>query len=122
MKNLPRKPSYLSFLGLQNRWQSASAGNVLLYVVVLMLIFGVLGVVMVSLFASSTASTVTRNDTRRSIYMAESGMRYAFSELRKADFDIDFMIDTLNTTTYTVTDAGSFTINVFSPWFVRPPP
>jgi outer membrane protein assembly factor BamB len=94
-----------------------STGNVLIYVVVLMLIFGVLGVVMVSLFTTSTASTVTRNDTRRAIYMSESGMRYAFSELRKADFDEDFIINTLNTTTYTVNNAGSFTINVFSPWF-----
>ena len=92
----------------------------LIYVVVLMLIFGVLGVVMVSLFTSSTASTVTRNDTRRAIYMAESGMRYGFSEIRNTDFDIDFMRDTLNTTTYSIGGAESFTINVFSPWFESP--
>ncbi|MGD2188263.1 MAG: hypothetical protein PVI71_19200, partial [Desulfobacterales bacterium] len=84
-----------------------------------MLIFGALGVVMVSLFTSSTASTVTRNDTRRAIYMAESGMRYAFSELRNNDFDQD-VIDTLNTTTYTLNSPGSFTINVFGPWFESP--
>ena len=89
----------------------------LIYVVVLMLIFGVLGVIMVSLFTSSTASTVTRNDTRRAIYMAESGMRYAFSELRKADFDEDFIINTLNTITYKIGGTESFSINVFSPWF-----
>ena len=96
---------------------SSQTGNVLVYVVMLMLIFGVLSVVMVSLFTSSTASTITENDSRRAIYMAESGMRYAFSELRKADFDEDFIINTLNTTTYTINNAGSFTINVFSPWF-----
>ena len=72
---------------------------------------------MVSLFTSSTASTVTRNDTRRAIYMAESGMRYGFSELRRVDFDEDFIINTLNTIDYKITNAGSFTINVFSPWF-----
>ncbi|MEA1988798.1 MAG: hypothetical protein U9N57_06285, partial [Pseudomonadota bacterium] len=94
-----------------------AAGNVLIYVVVLMLIFGVLGVVMVSLFTSTTASTVTRNDSRRARYMAESGVRYASSELRKADFEEDIIIDPLNTLTYTVSGAGSFNINIFSPWF-----
>jgi outer membrane protein assembly factor BamB len=96
--------------------QTGAAGNVLIYIVVLMLIFGTLGVAMVSLFSTSTASTATRNDTRRAIYMAESGMRYANSELRNNDFS-ENTIDTLNTTTYNVTDAGSFTINIFSPWF-----
>ncbi len=89
----------------------------MIYVVVLMLIFGVLGVVMVSLFTSTTASTVTRNDSRRARYMAESGMRYAFSEMRKADFDPDHMINTLNTITYKIGGTESFTINVFTPWF-----
>ena len=89
----------------------------LVYVVVLMLIFGVLGVVMVSLFSSSIGSAITRNDSRRALYMAESGMRYAFSEIRKADFDPDFMIDTLNTITYNIGGTESFTINAFSPWF-----
>jgi hypothetical protein len=94
-----------------------AAGNVLIYVVVLMLIFGVLGVVMVSLFTSTTASTVTRNDSRRANYMAESGVRYASSELRKADFEENIIIDPLNTLTYTVSGEGSFNINIFSPWF-----
>jgi outer membrane protein assembly factor BamB len=92
-------------------------GNVLLYVVVLMLIFGVLGVVMVSLFTSTTASTVTRNDSRRAIYMAESGMRYAFSELRKAKFDQDFILDDLSAKPYNVTNAGSFEIKLLNPLF-----
>ncbi|MGD9268913.1 MAG: hypothetical protein PVH70_15855, partial [Desulfobacterales bacterium] len=99
----------------------------LIYVVVLMLIFGTLGVAMVSLFSSSIASTATRNDTRRAIYMAESGMRYAFSEIRKAFSELssitavhDFMNDPLNATTYTIPDAGSFSINVFTPWFESP--
>ncbi len=112
-----QKPSDRIVQDLQIRRHLNPPGNVLIYVVVLMLIFGVLGVVMVSLFTSTTASTVTRNDSRRARYMAESGMRYAFSEMRKADFDLNHMINTLNTTTYTVTGAGSYTINVFSPWF-----
>jgi len=82
-----------------------------------MLIFGVLGVIMVSLFTSSTASTVTRNDTRRARYMSESGVRYAISELRNADFEEEFIINTLNTNNYTVPGAGSFDVNILSPWF-----
>ena len=117
MENFLKKSFYPPVLQLLNRRYLNTAGNVLIYVVVLMLIFGALGVVMVSIFTSSTASTVTRNDTRRAIYMAESGMRYAFSELLNEDFDEDFIIYTLNTTTYTVNNPGSFTINVFSPWF-----
>ena len=117
MDNFFKRSFYPSVLQLQNRRYFSTAGNVLIYVVALMLIFGVLGVVMVSLFTSSTASTVTRNDTRRAIYMAESGMRYAFSELRKVglpDHSNDYIKNSLNSITYTVTDAGSFTINVFT--------
>ncbi|MGD9062232.1 MAG: hypothetical protein PVF72_17470, partial [Desulfobacterales bacterium] len=98
-----------AFLRSPRQWQISAAGNVLIYVVVLMLIFGTLGVAMVSLFSTSTASTATRNDTRRAIYMAESGMRYAFSEIRKAFSELssitavqDFMNDPLNATTYTI--------------------
>ncbi|UCF90618.1 MAG: PQQ-like beta-propeller repeat protein, partial [Desulfobacterales bacterium] len=91
-------------------------GNTLVYIVVVMLIFGTLGVTMVSLFSSSTVSSATRNDARRALYMAESGTRYAISEIRNSDFDSD-IIDTLNTTTYTVNGGGRFTINVFGPWF-----
>ena len=117
MKNANSKIADRTGKLLQNNRHLNPTGNVLIYVVVLMLIFGILGVIMVSLFTSSTASTVTRNDTRRALYMAESGMRYAFSEIRKADFDQDVMINTLNATTYTVSPTESFTINVFSPWF-----
>ena len=111
-----QKPSERFFQHPRSRLQSNPAGNVLIYVVVLMLIFGVLGVVMVSLFTSTTSSTVTRNDSRRARLMAESGMRYAFSEMREADFDLDHMINTLNTITYQVSGRESFKINVFSPW------
>jgi hypothetical protein len=117
MKIHLQKPSSAFFLEPLIRIDPKPAGNVLLYVVVLMLIFGVLGVVMVSLFTSSTASTVTRNDTRRARYLSESGVRYTASELREADFEEDIIIDPLNTLTYTLSGAGSFDPNIFSPWF-----
>jgi len=119
MENFLKRSFYPSVLQMQSKRCYNATGNVLIYVVVLMLIFGVLGVVMVSMFSSSTASTVTRNDTRRAIYMAESGMRYGFSELRKVglpDDSNDYIINILNNITYTVIGAGSFKINVFTPW------
>jgi len=117
MKKQRQKPKNRSDLKLQRSIRLNPTGTVLVYVVVLMLIFGILGVVMVSLFSSSIASSITRNDSRRARQMAESGTRYAFSELRKNDFDIDIMIDPLNTLTYNLSDGGSFDINVFSTWF-----
>jgi hypothetical protein len=117
MENFLKRSFCPSVLQLQNRRYLNTAGTVLVYVVVLMLIFGALGVIMVSMFTSSTASTVTRNDTRRARYLSESGVRYATSELRNADFEEDIIIDPLNTLTYTVSGAGSFDLNIFSPWF-----
>ena len=100
------------------RARTASKGSVLVYLIVVILIFGILGVTMVSLFTTATTSSATPNDARRAYNLAESGTRYAFSELRDKDFDVD-TINNLNSTTYNVADAGSFTINVFSPWFYQ---
>ena len=96
---------------------SSLKGNVLVYLIVVVLIFGVLGVTIVSLFTSSTSSSATPNDARRAYYMAESGIRYALSQIRNSNFNDNF-VQTLNSTaSYNLTDGGSFTINVFSPWF-----
>lgn len=94
-------------------------GSVLVYLVVVILIFGVLGVTMVSLFTTATTSSATPNDARRACSSAESGVRYAFSQLRDNDF-FEGTIDDLNATTYNVTDAGSFSIRAFSLWFESP--
>ena len=95
---------------------SNATGSVLVYLIVVILIFGVLGVTMVSLFTTATTSSATRNDARRAYNMAESGVRYAFSELRNSSFSPN-AFNALNTTTYNVIDAGSFTINTFCPRF-----
>jgi outer membrane protein assembly factor BamB len=97
---------------------SEERGNVLIYVVLLMVIFGLLGVTMVSLFSTSISSSGTRNDTRRAFYMAESGIRYGVSQLRDKDF-VSKDIDDLNTTTFKL-PPGEFKINVFGPWFESP--
>ena len=72
---------------------------------------------MVSLFTTATTSSATPNDARRAYNMAESGIRYAFSELIDNDF-AEATVNDLNSTTYNLTDAGSFTVNVFSPRFL----
>ena len=96
---------------------SSFRGNVLVYLIVVVLIFGVLGVTIVSLFTTATSSSATPNDSRRAYYVAESGIRYALSMIRNSDFNDNF-IESLNSTpSYNLTDGGSFEINVFSPWF-----
>jgi len=71
---------------------------------------------MVSLFTTATTSSATPNDARRAYNLAESGTRYAFSQLRDSDFD-SIEINTLNSTTYSMTQAGTFSLKVFGPWF-----
>jgi hypothetical protein len=101
------------------RPQTATRGSVLVYLIVVILIFGVLGVTMVSLFTTASTSSATPNDARRAYNLAESGTRYAFSELRDSDFD-NATINDLNSTTYNLTNAGSFSLRVFSLWFESP--
>jgi outer membrane protein assembly factor BamB len=111
----PNSPS--NVLQTIDQTLGSNQGNVLVYLIVVILIFGVLGVTIVSLFTTATSSTATPNDARRARYVTESAMRYAFSELRSAGFDTG-VINTLNTTTYSVNPAGNFTLNIFAPWFV----
>ena len=61
-------------------------GNILIYVLMTMVIFAVIGVTMVSLFSTSISSSATANETRRAFYLSESGIRYAVSELRQNGF------------------------------------
>ncbi len=99
--------------------RSNQIGSVLVYLIVVILIFGVLGATMVSLFSTATTSSATPNDARRACFMAESGTRYAFSELKNADF-AEVTVNDLNSTTYNVANAGSFSIRAFSLWFESP--
>lgn len=105
------------FFQTPNRQLGSTQGNVLVYLIVLILIFGVLGVTIVSLFTTATSSSATPNHARRAAYITESATRYAFSELRNSGFATG-VVNSLNTTSYTVNAAGSFTLNLFSPSFV----
>jgi hypothetical protein len=95
-------------------------GNTLLYILVLLVIFSVLGITMVSLFTTSVTSSATPNDARRAYYMAESGVRYALSRIRNANFHQDFIEEINNTPQYTLDNGSSFKIEIFSPWFISP--
>ena len=90
-------------------------GNVLVYLVVVILIFGVLGVSLISLFTTATSSSATPNDAKRARFIAESGIRYALSEIRNSG-DIENAATLLNTTSeFKLGKNGGFTANVFSP-------
>jgi outer membrane protein assembly factor BamB len=103
------------FNSLKGRLLS-SRGNVLVYIVLTMVIFGILGVTMVSLFSTSITASATQNDTRRATYLSEAGVRYAMSEMLSGKFSKD-VIDDLNTIEYSFSASDKFKINVFSPWF-----
>lgn len=94
----------------------SQSGNLLAYVVLVMVIFGFLGALMVSLFSTSLAGSAEANVRRRAVYLSESGLRYGMSELRGSGFATS-AIQRLNTTRYRVAPAGEFDLNVFSPWF-----
>jgi hypothetical protein len=105
-----QKLTWLSALTARN-------GNTLLYIVVVMVIFGFLGVTMVTLFTTSTVSSGTPNDARRALYLAESGVRYAVGELRNTGFNPGTINRFNAPTTFSVSGAGTFTVDVFGPWF-----
>jgi outer membrane protein assembly factor BamB len=94
-------------------------GNILIYVLMTMVIFAVIGVTMVSLFSTSVSSSAVANETRRAFYLSESGIRYAVSELRQNGFS-QTNINNLNTTNYKMPPSGGFDIRVFGAWFRSP--
>ncbi len=59
-------------------------GSILIFIVVAMALFSVVGVVMVSLFSSSVTGVATANQARRAQYAAESGLRYVVSQIKNA--------------------------------------
>lgn len=59
-------------------------GSILVFLIVLIVVFTVLGAGMVSMFGTSVLSVFASNNIRRAGYMAESGLRYTISEVRNA--------------------------------------
>jgi len=120
MKTQQNPNTISALLQTAGRTVASSQGSVLVYLVLVLLIFGVLGVTIASLFSSATTSSATPNDARRAYYVAESGVRYALSRIRNANFHPDFIKEINNTPQYTLNNGSSFSINVFSPWFISP--
>ena len=98
------------------RRHAAERGSILVYIVMTMVIFGLLGALMVSLFSTSVSSSATANESRRAFYLAESGLRYGMSELRNRGFS-DSVIDPLNQTLFNLPPSGAFDLNVLTYWF-----
>ncbi|MEJ2286504.1 MAG: hypothetical protein P8X85_23250 [Desulfobacterales bacterium] len=90
-------------------------GNLLVYMVVVLLIFGVLGVSLVSLFSTSTTSSATPNDAKRARLIGESGIRYALSEIRNSSDIVEAAERLNNTAEFKLGRQGSFSTSVFSP-------
>jgi hypothetical protein len=59
-------------------------GSILVFLIVLIVVFTVLGAGMVSMFGTSVLSVFASNNIRRAGYLAESGLRYTISEVRNA--------------------------------------
>ncbi len=96
--------------------ESGHKGSMLIYIIVTIAFFGILGTALVSVFSASAVSSHTPNYANKALYMAESGMRYALSVLKNTGTTSN-VISTLNSTTYTLTNGGSFNINIFGKWF-----
>ena len=59
-------------------------GSILVFLIVMIVVFTVLGAGMVSMFGTSVQSIFASNNIRRAGYLAESGMRYTISQVRNA--------------------------------------
>jgi hypothetical protein len=59
-------------------------GSILVFLIVLIVVFTVLGAGMVSMFGTSVLSVFATNNSRRAGYLAESGLRYTISQVRNA--------------------------------------
>lgn len=115
---IQKNPNTISAILLTaGRTVASINGNILVYLVVVILIFGVLGVTIVSLFTTATSSSATPNDARRAFYIAESGVRYAWGRIKNARFQQSFISEINTTAQYTLANGSSFTIDIFSPWF-----
>ncbi|THB71710.1 MAG: hypothetical protein D6E12_00785 [Desulfovibrio sp.] len=91
--------------------ESGQRGASLLFFVVALVILGILASGMASMFRASVRNVSSPNYNKRSHYMAESGIRYALSELREST-DIIATVTRLNSGNYTVDDEDLFDLTV----------
>jgi len=95
-------------------------GSVLISLIVTMVIISVLGTAMLSLFSTSTMSQFLGNRSARAYYLAESGYRYAASELANTGKNLrDNKLEFLHDTNYTLADDdGKFHLDIYPYYYV----
>ncbi len=101
---------------LKNSICCQETGSSLVFLAIVLLILGMLSVAMVSMFSASVVGTAAPNEQKMAFYLSESGIRYAFSEIRNAE-NINTAISSLHDTIEFSTDSGSFEAEVFGLWF-----
>jgi len=89
----------------------------MIFIIVAILIVASLGAAVATLFNTSSDSQARPNKVRRAYYLAESGLRYAFSEVRHGTSQ-ETVVSTLNQYTTTL-DSGreSFSLALRPYWF-----
>jgi len=101
---------------------SDQKGSILIGLIVTMVIFGILGAAMVSLFSSSTMSQLRGNYSQRAYYLAESGFNYVASEFLNASSEAakDNTLEALNAQkTFTLlNNDGKFELCVY-PYYYK---
>ena len=100
---------------------SDQKGSILIGLIITMVIFGILGAGMVSLFSSSTMSQLGGNFSQRAYYLAESGFNYAASEFLNTSGEAakDNTLEALNTQkTFTLlNNDGKFELGIYPYYF-----
>jgi hypothetical protein len=81
------------------------SGSALIYIVVVMVIAGILGVAMSSLFSVSTIETASSDCQTKARYMATAGLRYAFSQVNATHGDA-------LSGNYTLSDGQNFSLSI----------
>ncbi len=95
-------------------------GSILISLIVTMVIMSALGAAMLSLFSTSTMSRIMGNNSVRAYYLAESGFRYADSELANTGKNMrDNKLESLHDTDYALAgDDGEFHLDIYPYYYV----
>ncbi|MCD6152523.1 MAG: hypothetical protein J7J07_01245, partial [Syntrophobacterales bacterium] len=95
-------------------------GAMLISLIITMVILSVLGAAMLSFFSTSTMSQLGGNSSMRAYYLAESGYRYADSELAHTSKSMqDNKLESLHDKICTLSgDDGKFHLHIYPYYYV----
>ncbi len=116
-RNLKTLRSYLRVLGCQS-------GNIIVYIIAVMMLFTALGTALVSITTTSNIIAVAEDTATQEKYQSESIIRIAKSELKKQQtqfggrFDKDSIISLNTADPYELSTGEKFRVNVFPKWFL----